>query len=458
MVLQAPEMSTLGELMNFLGEANDGQMAPQVPDDQEFLVSMQSLHVLPNQWNLLKDALLAATAPPTQMVRSIRPGSERISSPFRRMGGCGGALRLEFRDCDLSQAQFRAPRVEPEVGPTSIAKSARREWSKGGRKASAQSLATQARCVSGEDTPSRTSSSSRTPFRPALRSAARRVVSEAAPQGELEAPTSASSSKPTSLATNGCATMCDSVASMNGSFARRIPALRVCREENFGILFERKWHVDLQVSTVLRELRNVQGLRLVQCSLTDNWLSRLGHSGNGSKWSAIRLLDLRYNALTSSSCPALATVISGGLQALLLDGNRLQSHGFEALCKVMMVSKRALRWLSLADNELGHPCGSLAADLFAQGQCSLKELSLAVNSISSGEIACFLRTLAKLSVSEDLYIDLAQTAAQPQVLPMAAKAIARCPGLVINLKGCRALAPEHFEAHLDKLPPGRLLI
>ena len=25
----------------------------------------------------------------------------------------------------------------------------------------------------------------------------------------------------------------------------------------------------------------------------DNWLSRLGHSGNGSKWSAIRLLDLR---------------------------------------------------------------------------------------------------------------------------------------------------------------------
>lgn len=245
---------------------------------------------------------------------------------------------------------------------------------------------------------------------------------------------------------------------MNGSFARRIPALRVCREENFGILFERKWHVDLQVCTVLRELRNVQGLRLVRCSLTDNWLSQLGHSGNGSKWSAIRLLDLRYNALTSSSCPALATVISGGLQALLLDGNRLQSHGFEALCKVMMVSKRALRWLSLADNELGHPCGSLAADLFVQGQSSLKELSLAVNSISSGEIACFLRTLAKLSVSEDLYIDLAQTAAQPQALPTAAKAIARCPGLVINLKGCQALAPEHLEAHLDKLPPGRLLI
>lgn len=373
------------------------------------------------------------------------------------MGGCGGALRLEFRDCDLSQAQFRAPRVEPEVGPASIAKSARREWSKGGRKASAKSLATQARYVSGEDTASRTSSSSsRTPFRPALRSVRR--VSEAAPQGELEAITPASSSKPTSLATNGGAAMCDSVASMNGSFARRIPALRVCREENFGILFERKWHVDLQVCTVLRELRNVQGLRLVRCSLTDNWLSQLGHSGNGSKWSAIRLLDLRYNALTSSSCPALATVISGGLQALLLDGNRLQSHGFEALCKVMMVSKRALRWLSLADNELGHPCGSLAADLFVQGQSSLKELSLAVNSISSGEIACFLRTLAKLSVSEDLYIDLAQTAAQPQALPTAAKAIARCPGLVINLKGCQALAPEHLEAHLDKLPPGRLLI
>lgn len=116
------------------------------------------------------------------------------------------------------------------------------------------------------------------------------------------------------------------------------------------------------------------------------------------------------------------------------------------------------RWLSLADNELGHPCGSLAADLFVQGQSSLKELSLAVNSISSGEIACFLRTLAKLSVSEDLYIDLAQTAAQPQALPIAAKAIARCPGLVINLKGCQALAPEHLEAHLDKLPPGRLLI
>eukprot|EP00434_Breviolum_minutum_P007699 symbB.v1.2.006791.t1/scaffold396.1/size242164/18 len=119
---------------------------------------------------------------------------------------------------------------------------------------------------------------------------------------------------------------------------RRIPALRLCREENFGILFERTWHVDLQVSTVLRELRNVQGVRLVRCDLTDNWLSQLGHSGNSSKWNAIRLLDLRYNALTSSCCPAIATVISGGLQALLLDGNRLQSQGFEAVCAMAFLA------------------------------------------------------------------------------------------------------------------------
>eukprot|EP00434_Breviolum_minutum_P007700 symbB.v1.2.006792.t1/scaffold396.1/size242164/19 len=119
---------------------------------------------------------------------------------------------------------------------------------------------------------------------------------------------------------------------------------------------------------------------------------------------------------------------------------------------------RLVRSLSVADNGLGHPCGTLAADLLARSECPLKELALAENSISSGEILCLLRTLAKLARSEDLYLDLAQTAVQPQVLPFAAKALVRCRGLVINLAGCRGLTSEHFEADLYGLRPGRLLL
>eukprot|EP00913_Durusdinium_trenchii_P009346 g8783.t1 len=384
-------------------------------------------------------------------------------------------------------------------------------------------------------------------------------------------------------------------------FGTQLLSMLPCRElqENFGILFERQSHVDLQVCAVLRELRHVQGLRLLRCGLTDcdaiwmgfmledelmalqdNWLSQLGHSGNSSKWSAIRLLDLRYNTLTSASCPALATVISGGLQALLLDGNRLQVEGFEvarllpwlprrcfgelsifermrssgkrvgpvkhrslsdmekedlypgrgnkrcergepAGCRGHLAGphlqpwyltshlrgvntdalpmakfereqadaaskapehkvsamelpkkprrvksvKRAVvipapgrqrpqvvlqkepptgrsRWLSVADNALGHPSGSLLAELFLAGPNRGQELSLAFNAISSGEIACLLRALAKSHGGEGLYLDLAQTGAAPQVLPLAMKALALCQGLVINLTGCQALTAE----------------
>eukprot|EP00439_Symbiodinium_sp_Y106_P033444 s5579_g4.t1 len=123
------------------------------------------------------------------------------------------------------------------------------------------------------------------------------------------------------------------------------PAQRVCREENFGLIFDRQHHVELEVSTVLRELRNIQGLRLVQCNLTDRWLAQLGHSGTSAKWSAVRLLDLRCNELTALSAPAIASVIAGGLQALLLDGNRLQIEGFQVLCNAMKAAgqKCALR-------------------------------------------------------------------------------------------------------------------
>eukprot|EP00434_Breviolum_minutum_P007697 symbB.v1.2.006789.t1/scaffold396.1/size242164/16 len=157
LTLQAAEIPTLVQQMIFLGDTAD-----ESPEDQEFVISLQSLRVLPNEWKFLKDALVAATAPPMQPTNSVRMPrrDDRLSSPKRRLGGCGGSLRLEFSNCDLSQACFRVPKLEPEAGPTSIAKSARREWSKAGKR-------TSVKYVSGEDTPS--ASSSHRPFRPSLR-------------------------------------------------------------------------------------------------------------------------------------------------------------------------------------------------------------------------------------------------------------------------------------------------
>ncbi|CAK9081474.1 unnamed protein product, partial [Durusdinium trenchii] len=136
-----------------------------------FVISLSSLRVLPNQWSLLSDALAAATTPPMQLSNKTRVS--RGSSSFRRFGGCGGAVRLELKDCDLSQAHFRAPRAIPEdTGrPASIARSARREWSKGaGRRSSAKSLATRARSAAGEELTASPSSSSYA-FRPRARDA-----------------------------------------------------------------------------------------------------------------------------------------------------------------------------------------------------------------------------------------------------------------------------------------------
>ncbi|CAE7752878.1 unnamed protein product [Symbiodinium pilosum] len=191
--------------------------------------------------------------------------------------------------------------------------------------------------------------------------------------------------------------------------------------------------------------RNIQGLRLVQCNLSDRWLAQLGHSGTSAKWSAVRLVDLRYNNLTAASAPAIASVISGGLQALLLDGNRLQTEGFQVLCNAMKTAgqKCALRWLSMANNDLGHPCGSLLAELFGStGSHSLQELSLALNpKISSGEISTLLRALARIGpkVGRLQLLDAAGTGAGPQVLSAATRAILRIEGLVIDLSGCKAL-------------------
>ncbi|CAJ1394196.1 unnamed protein product [Effrenium voratum] len=314
------------------------------------------------------------------------------------------------------------------------AKSARREWSvkAAERMPSAKSLATRARSAAGEDavrTPS-----SRAPFRPAPR-----VADKC--QGATEAPASEPSS-PRSGA------RCPH---------RPVPPLRVCREENFTPLFERHEHVDLQASSVLRELRNVQGLRLLQCGLTDGWLAKLGHSGS-SKWSGVRMLDLRCNQLTSASSSALASVVSGGLQALVLDGNRLQSVGFKAICTALTGKKCALRWLSVANNDLTHPSGSAAAEVLGSA-CPLQELSLAMNpKISSGEICTLLRAAARSQAH--LYLDLAQTGAAAQVLPFAAKALARCEGLVIDLSGCPAIAEGSAEGpNLERfLADQRLLL
>ncbi|CAJ1353624.1 unnamed protein product [Effrenium voratum] len=427
----SPEVAEVAQLLSSFGDQKDATCSRDKPS--EFVLSLgNTLKVPPGHWELLGDALKVATCPVTQLPGAARPGT----APFRRLGGCGGILYLEFRDCDLSQAFFRVPRaITPEnVELSSIAKSARREWSvkAAERMPSAKSLATRARSAAGEDavrTPS-----SRAPFRPAPR-----VADKC--QGATEAPGSEPSS-PRSGA------RCPH---------RPVPPLRVCREENFTPLFERHEHVDLQASSVLRELRNVQGLRLLQCGLTDGWLAKLGHSGS-SKWSGVRMLDLRCNQLTSASSSALASVVSGGLQALVLDGNRLQSVGFKAICTALTGKKCALRWLSVANNDLTHPSGSAAAEVLGSA-CPLQELSLAMNpKISSGEICTLLRAAARSQAH--LYLDLAQTGAAAQVLPFAAKALARCEGLVIDLSGCPAIAEGSAEGpNLERfLADQRLLL
>lgn len=463
----AVEAGEVAQLMNCFGDSLSSGHVGRPPRAQllehapEFSLSLTgaSLSLQPQQWSLVADAVAFTMSPPMQV-----PDSANVQRPlrstgpcFRRLGGCGGSLRIELNDCDLCLACFKAPRAVDPPDPESpemisIARSARREVpakaGRGERTPSVKSLAVRARSaarLSEGTTKSPSASSSSTPFRTQEPDSRRGEGAASTPSRRMIANIPNAAMQAASPSAKAAGRTDSPGVGRNRAGRPPAPAQRVCREENFGLIFDRQHHVELEVSTVLRELRNIQGLRLVQCSLTDRWLAQLGHSGTSAKWSAVRLLDLRCNELTWLSAPAIASVIAGGLQALLLDGNRLQTEGFQVLCNAMKTAgqKCALRWFSVAHNDLGHPSGSLLADLFGSaGSYSLQELSLAWNpKISGGEISTLLRALARvgLKVGRLQLLDAAGTGAGPQVLPAAVRALMRVEGLVVDLSGCKAL-------------------
>jgi len=222
---------------------------------------------------------------------------------------------------------------------------------------------------------------------------------------------------------------------------------------SIGRTFERHGQLEIQVSTVLRELRGIESLCLDKCGLSDKWLTQLCTSGGSSKWSGVRLLDLRHNELTSACCSALASVVAGGLEVLIVDGNRLEACGLEILCAAVRPGGRcSLRWLSVAENGIGHPGGFVAAELVGRpGGCPLQGLSLARNPrLSSGELIAVFRGLCRQAASqmptavrdsEQLgrqleVLDLSACGADSTVVPQLAKALSQCPNLAVDLRGC----------------------
>lgn len=204
---------------------------------------------------------------------------------------------------------------------------------------------------------------------------------------------------------------------------------------------ERSGYLDMDVSSVLRELRRVDALRLIRCGLHDRWLARLCHGGGCSKWSGVRLLDLRHNFLTAGCCPAIATVVSGGLQALVLDGNRVQAEGLEALCAAAKAGRRCrLCWLSVAANNIGHPGGLVAASLLEQaGGCTLRGLRLAHNRLGSSGLVAVLRALCCQDIGlmgrrlEQL--DCTACGGGPPVLSQLSRTLAQCTCLCVDMAG-----------------------
>lgn len=416
---------------------------PAAPEDdgagaaeREFCLWLPGASLLSRhwQWCVITDALRVALTP-RMSASSARP--VRLGQQYSRHGGTGGHLRLSLDGADLSQVCFKVPRTErpssPPSASVSIARSARRQVrmraSSQPRK-EASSLAERARnstrameeAVLGREVHRGThqqdcamSSSSTAQASGALRSRSSGSL-RAAPSPGSQALLTPSGS---SAASHPAATRDGGKASMHGL------------EQEFTHLFERHGYVELEVATVLRELRNVDALRLLRCGLKDNWLAQLGHS---SKWRSVRLLDLRHNLLTFGCSAVLATLISAGLEALILDGNHLQAHGFEVLSRATRAGQRcSLRLLSLAGNDIGHPGGKIAAELLSKTEgCPLQGLNLADNPMSSGELALLLRALPrqhKEAGRQLQWLDLSGCSFCSALVPNLLRALSSCEGL-----------------------------
>lgn len=241
-----------------------------------------------------------------------------------------------------------------------------------------------------------------------------------------------------------------------------VPALhRISNAFQFGShssasTFERDGNPELEVSTVLRGLRGIEALRLLRCRLTDGWLSQLCCCGGKAKWSDVRVLDLRQNRLTEACCSALATVVAGGLEVLLLDGNRLRAQGFQTLCAAIKPNQRcSMRMLSVADNEIGQLGGNIASALLSQpGGCPLHGLRLAKNTqLGIGSMVAILKSLCRQDeAGRSLeFIDLSACGVSPP-LQLIMRTLAHCPMLSMDLTGLPPPDVPHTEAAAGEAP------
>jgi hypothetical protein len=211
-------------------------------------------------------------------------------------------------------------------------------------------------------------------------------------------------------------------------------------EELAGRSFTRSGH-PVDVSAILRQLRGLETLRLTRCSLADREIAQLCQSGGSSKWSGVKLMDLRDNLLTVACCAAVASVVAGGLEVLIMDGNRLQARGFQTLCAAIKPGQRCgLRWLSVADNDIGHPGGTVAAGLLSRaGGCPLQGLSLARNSkLLGGELGEILKALCRQDPDGGRKLetlDLQLCSLDSALAPTLARTLGQCAGLEIKLHG-----------------------
>lgn len=246
--------------------------------------------------------------------------------------------------------------------------------------------------------------------------------------------------------------------------------------ENCGRTCDRSGLVNIDVSVILRELRGIETLKLVGCRLTDGWIVQLCQSGGRTKWSGVRFLDLSNNTLTVRCISAVSLVASHGLEALIIDKNRLTAEGLKVLCCSIKGNRKCcLRRLSVADNQIGHPGGFVVADLLLSPGCTLQKLSLARNpQLSSGELIAVSRALCRQTQDKQNVdpagpgqlleeLDISGCGADTPIIPYLTRSLGVCAKLVVDIRDSPAgIKGSQVEAAAPELlalvKEGRLLL
>eukprot|EP00929_Paragymnodinium_shiwhaense_P101285 TRINITY_DN64247_c0_g1_i1.p1 TRINITY_DN64247_c0_g1~~TRINITY_DN64247_c0_g1_i1.p1 ORF type:complete len:1237 (+),score=242.42 TRINITY_DN64247_c0_g1_i1:65-3775(+) len=417
--------------------------------------------------NTMLGGMVAATPEDESSVRAIQSSTASLAKLARR------EVQRSQKEAAYSPRQSRGTHLVQSASATSTAVADLPEAAAGGGRggvgAAAPVTPSRAYAASAAASAASASSCARGPLRnsPSIGSTAR-AVDRAQPGAEEppQASLSRSSSTPTSSApgrrlTGSAARLCAADASVtNGAYSDAAVSLGdgycfgVAGSQHMpdiaadawlpagqciGAVFERFGQAGIDVSAVQRQLRGLEQLRLVQCRLQDGQLAQLCHSGVAAKWGSLRLLDLRDNQLTATCCAAIAAAVAGGqLEVLVLDGNSIQAQGLRVLCASIKPGARPLRWLSVADNDVRHPGGTLAAGMLAAaGGCPLRGLSLARNPrLSCGELAEVLRGAAKQEeVGTKLeLLDISGSCADSTLCQQMMRTLTQCAGLVVDVR------------------------